>query len=142
MSSDYTGFGYLVGDAVVAPDKADEVDKAIAEAAASCATSRSTRTLSSARSQPGAREGADRTFVDNGYWLAALQARSREPDRLDRIRKRIGVLKSITPADIQKLAQNYLQPAGCSRRVIAEKQDRGQPHRPLWLNCGGAAARL
>jgi zinc protease len=52
----------------------------------------------------------------------ALQVAQSEPDRLDRVRKRIEILQSVTPADIQKLAQTYLAPDRMTRlRVTSQK---------------------
>ncbi len=121
MSSDYTHYGYLVADAVVSPTKADVVDKAIAEAAATLRDKQIDKDTLERALNPEL-EKAQRNLRENGYWLAALQAAQSEPDRLDRVRKRIEILKSITPADIQKLAQTYLTPDRMNRlRVTSEK---------------------
>ncbi|HEU4810260.1 MAG TPA: hypothetical protein VFS69_06355, partial [Sphingomicrobium sp.] len=47
---------------------------------------------------------------DNGFWLTALSKAQSEPERLDRIREKKEMLQSITAADLQKLAQEYLKP--------------------------------
>ena len=122
MSSDYTGFGYVVADAVVSPTKADVVDKAIADAAASLRDKQIDKDTLERALNPEL-EKAQRNLRENSYWLAALQVAQSEPGRLDRIRNRIEILKSITPADIQKLAQTYLTPERMTRlRVTAEKK--------------------
>jgi zinc protease len=122
MSSDYTGFGYVVADAVVSPTKADVVDKAIADAVASLRDKQIDKDTLERALNPEL-EKAERNLRENNYWLASLQVAQSEPDRLDRIRNRIAVLKSITPADIQKLAQTYLTPDRMTRlRVTAEKK--------------------
>lgn len=121
MSSDYTGFGYVVADAVVSPTKADVVDKAIADAVASLRDKQIDKDMLTRALNPEL-EKAQQNLRQNNYWLAALQVAQSEPDRLDRIRKRIEILKSITPADIQKLARTYLTPDRMTRlRVTAEK---------------------
>ena len=122
MSSDYDDFGYVVADAVVSPTKADVVDKAIADAVASLRNKQIDKDTLERALNPEL-EKAQRNLRENSYWLAALQVAQSEPDRLDRVRKRIEILKSVTPADIQKLAQTYLTPERMTRlRVTAEKK--------------------
>jgi zinc protease len=121
MSDTFKGFGYLSAAAVVAPDKADEVDKAIAEAAASLRDKPVSADLL-ARARNPELEKADRLMRDNGYWLGTLQKAQSEPERLDRIRQHKALLQSITPADIQKLAQKYLEPATVQKvRIVSSK---------------------
>jgi zinc protease len=121
MADTFEGFGYLSAAAVVAPDKADEVDKAIAEAAASLRDKPVSADLL-ARARNPELEKADRLMRDNGYWLGTLQKAQSEPERLDRIRQHKALLQSITPADIQKLAQKYLEPATVQKvRIVSSK---------------------
>lgn len=121
MSDIFTGFGYLSAAAVVAPEKADEVQKAIAEAAAELRDKPVTDDLL-ARARNPELEKADHALRDNGYWLAALSKAQSEPERLDRIRHKKELLQSITAADIQKLAQKYLQPDRLQKvRIVSSK---------------------
>jgi zinc protease len=109
MSDTFPGFGYLSASAIVAPDKIDEVEKAIAEAAAELRDKPVDADLL-ARARNPALEKMDKQMRDNGYWLAALSEAQSKPERLDRIRERKAILQSITAADLQKLAREYLQP--------------------------------
>jgi zinc protease len=109
MSGIFKGFGYLSAAAVVAPDKADEVEKAIGEAAAELRDKPISDDLM-ARARNPELEGADRLLRDNGYWIAVLSKAQSEPKKLDRVRERKALLQAITPAELQKLAQKYLQP--------------------------------
>jgi zinc protease len=121
MSDTFPGFGYLAAAAVVAPDKTDEVQKAIAEAAAELRDKPVTADLL-ARARNPELEKADHELRDNGYWLASLQKAQSDPQRLDRIREKKKLLQSITAADIQKLAQKYLQPDRLQNvRIISSK---------------------
>ena len=121
MSDTFTGFGYLSASAVVAPDKTDEVQAAIAEAAAQLRAKPVTADLL-ARARNPELEKADRALNDNGYWLGALSQAQSKPARLDRTRERKQVLQSITPADLQKLARKYLQPARMQKvRIVSSK---------------------
>jgi zinc protease len=121
MSDTFHGFGYLSAAAVVAPDKTDEVQKAIAEAAAELRDKPVSDDLL-ARARNPELEKADHQLRDNGYWLAALEKAQSEPERLDRIREKKKLLQSITTADLQKLAQKYLQPSRVQQvRIVSSK---------------------
>jgi zinc protease len=121
MSDTFKGFGYLSAAAVVAPDKTDEVQQAIAEAAAQLRDKPVTADLL-ARARNPELEKADHDLRDNGYWLAALAKAQSEPERLDRIRQKKAILQSITAADIQKLAQKYLQRGKLQKvRIVSSK---------------------
>jgi zinc protease len=54
----------------------------------------------------------------NDYWLSLLAGSQQDPRLLDIIRSTIPDLKSITPADVQKAAQDYLKPETAYRIVV------------------------
>ena len=121
MSDTFDGFGYLSASAVVAPDKTDEVQQAIAEAAAELRSKPISDDLL-ARARNPELEKADRNMRENGFWLAALSRSQSEPDRLDRIREKKKLLQSITAADLQKLAQKYVRPDTVQQvRIVSSK---------------------
>jgi zinc protease len=93
----------------------DEVEKAIDEAAAELRDKPIDADLI-ARARNPELEKMDHQLRDNGYWLNALSRAQSEPERLDRIRRRKAILQSITAADLQKLAREYLRP---DKRQIA-----------------------
>ena len=121
MSDTFTGFGYLSAAAVVAPDKADEVQQAFAEAAATLREKPVTADLL-ARAKNPELDKADRMLRDNGYWLGAVQRAQSDPVRLDRVRKYKTLLQAVTAADIQKLAQKYLRPDALQKVEIVNKK--------------------
>ena len=121
MSHVFKGFGYFSAAAVVAPDKAEEVQKAIADAAAELRAKPVTDDLL-ARARNPELEKIDRSTRDNGFWIAALARTQSEPERLDRVRQRKAVLEAITRADLQKLAQKYLQPARLQQVLIVHSK--------------------
>ena len=121
MSDTFNGFGYLSASAVVAPDKTDEVQQAIAEAAAELRAKPVSDDLL-ARARNPELEKADRNMRENAYWLAALSRSQSEPERLDRIREKKTLLQSITAADLQKLAQKYIRPDTVQQvRIVSSK---------------------
>jgi zinc protease len=121
MSDTFTHFGYLSASAIVAPDKIDEVEAAIAEAAAELRTKPISADLLDRARNPEL-QSIDRSLRENGFWLGALAKAQSEPQRLDRIRKRKALVQAITPAELQKLAQEYLRPDRLQRaRIVSGK---------------------
>jgi zinc protease len=121
MSDSFPGFGYLSAAAVVAPDKIDEVETAIAEAAQQLRDKPVSPDVLERARNPDL-ERADHLLGENSFWLGALSKAQSEPERLDRIRQMKTVLQSITPAELQKLAQKYLQPATVQHvRILSSK---------------------
>jgi zinc protease len=122
LNSDvFKGYGYMSAGAVVAPDKTDEVQKAIADAAEQLRDKPISDDLL-ARARNPELEGIEHQNRDNGFWLGALSKAQSEPERLDRIRQRKAILQSITAADLQKLAQKYLQPNQVQQvRIVSTK---------------------
>jgi zinc protease len=122
LNSDvFKGYGYMSAAAVVAPDKTDEVQKAIADAAEQLRDKPVSDDLL-ARARNPELEGIQHQDRDNGFWLGALSKAQSEPERLDRIRQRKAILQSITAADLQRLAQKYLQPNQVQQvRIVSSK---------------------
>ncbi|MEO5772834.1 MAG: insulinase family protein [Sphingomicrobium sp.] len=121
MSDVFTGFGYLSASAVVAPDKTDEVEKAIAEAAAKLREKPIDADLL-ARARAPSLEGIDRSRRENGFWLGVLAKAQSDPARLDRVRRQKALVQAITPAELQALAQAYLTPARLQQaRIVSNK---------------------
>ena len=126
MSDVFSGFGYLSAAAIVAPDKADEVEAAIERAAAKLRSELvSPDLLLRARNPELTR--ADEGLVDNRYWLAALIGIQKEPARLDRIKGLTTALQRVTAADIQRLAEKYLQPAASRKALILSRKMAPKP---------------
>ncbi|HST92397.1 MAG TPA: insulinase family protein [Brevundimonas sp.] len=53
-------------------------------------------------------ESLRRSQADNGYWVGALADAGRKSETFDEIRSSVTDLESVTPADIQRLARQYL----------------------------------
>ncbi|HET8749227.1 MAG TPA: insulinase family protein [Sphingomicrobium sp.] len=121
MSDTFTGFGYFSVASVVAPDKVDEVQKAIAEAAEQLRDKPVSADLL-ARARNPVLEKIDRMKHENSWWLAVLSQAQSEPDRLDRVRQWKTMVENTTAADIQKLAQKYLEPSKVQHvRIVSSK---------------------
>ena len=121
MSDVYTGFGTLSAAAVIAPDKADEVEAVIASAARSLRDTPVSADLL-ARARNPALESVAKSLRENGYWLGYVDEAQSRADRLDRIRQRKAIYEALTPADLQKLARTYLTEKAMQRvRIISDK---------------------
>ena len=125
MSDTFDGFGYLLVHSVVAPDKADEVDKVIASVAASLRDKPVSADLIQRAREPMLEEAA-KNLRQNGYWLSAVDRAQSRPERLDRIRQREAIIRSITAADLQALAREYLTDRGLQRVRIASAKAKPQ----------------
>ena len=60
------------------------------------------------RARAPAVESLRRSQADNGYWVSQLAEAGRKPGTFDEIRSNVSDLESVTPADIQRLARQYL----------------------------------
>jgi zinc protease len=122
MSESFPGFGYLAVNAVVAPEKADQVFAAIDQAAAELRDKPISADLM-ARARNPEIEQSNRALRDNAYWLASLSQAQSDPERLRRIRERRQILESITPAELQQLAKQYLGPGAIQRvRILSSRK--------------------
>jgi len=79
----------------------------------------------------------------NGYWLASLDGVQRDPRRLDVVRSTIPALKAVTAANVQKMAQTYLDDAhiwklNIEPRSLAPPQASPRPTGIAHLNCARA----
>ena len=121
MSDVYTGFGTFSVNTVVAPDKADEVEAAIATAVKQLRDEPINADLL-ARARNPVMESIAKTLRENGYWMGYVDEAQSRVDRLDRIRQRKAIYEAITPADLQKLARTYLTDKGEQRvRIVSDK---------------------
>ena len=118
MSETFKDFGYFAVSSIVAPDKADIVDQAIAEAAKTLRDTSIDKDLLDRARNPAV-ESARRDLRRNAYWLGALAQAQSKPERLDRARQRIAILESLAPAELHRLAQTYLTPDRFTRVRIS-----------------------
>jgi zinc protease len=126
MSDVYKGFGFLLVNSVVAPDKVDEVEAAIAKVAKSLRDTPVAGDLL-VRARVPMLESAAKETRQNAYWLRYVDEAQTEADRLDRVRTRDQLIRSVTAADLQALARQYLvdtkiQPI----RILSDKLQTAQ----------------
>ncbi len=121
MSETYPGFGYMMVSTIVAPDKADEVDGAIRAVAATLRSTPVSADLLARARQPMI-EAAAKSVRQNAYWLGYVDEAQGEPARLERVRTRDAIIRSITAADVQRLAAQYLRDDRLQRvRIVSDK---------------------
>ena len=106
-SSVFPDYGYLLMLAETRPEKLPALFEAFDSIAASLRdTPISDDELLRARAP--AVESLRRSQADNGYWVGQLADAGRKPEAFDEIRSNVSDLESVTSADIQRLARQYL----------------------------------
>ncbi|HVU15793.1 MAG TPA: insulinase family protein [Candidatus Didemnitutus sp.] len=111
LSDTFTGYGFVVAEASVAPERVRAMADAIKEVAADLQKKGVTEEELVRAKQPlltSIRE-SQRT---NQYWLGNVLADAQEqPERLEWSRTRLSDTESITATELSKLAATYLDPA-------------------------------
>ena len=125
LSSDYPGYGVISAGASI-----DFADLAAAEASIAGIAARlrdapvSDDLLGRARTPMLEQMAAARR--SNTYWLSYAVVAGSDPDRLDRSRRAPDLVRAITPADVQRVAQRYLREDRMLRiRVISRAAAEG-----------------
>ena len=72
-------------------------------------------------------ESLRRSQADNGYWVSQLADAGRKPETFDEIRSHVTDYESVTPADIQRLARQYLTPDKAWRLTITSDNPAAAP---------------
>ena len=121
MSDVYRDFGFLTVSAVIAPDKMDEVEKAVAEVVRQLRDKPVDADVFARALAPNL-ERIDRQQRENGYWLALVDEAQTRADRLDRHRQRKALYRSLDPQQLQARARKYLgADKRLSVRIVSEK---------------------
>lgn len=117
LNDTYRGYGHLVAQATVAPDKA----RAVADAMKAAATSLFEHGVTDeelVRAKQPALTGIRQSMRTNPYWLGQVLAAAQEqPERLDWSRTRLSETEAITAAELSALAKQYLDPAKVSEFI-------------------------
>jgi zinc protease len=106
----FDGFGYMMAATTLAPDKIDDVEKAVASLVSQLRSAPVGDDLL-ARARNPIMERMDRQERENASWLGLVDEAQTDPERLERHRKRSSAYASITPAELQRLAKQYLSSA-------------------------------
>ena len=114
----YPGYGYMMANVTIDPPRAEQIADAIAALGGDLVTKGVTADELDRAKKPvltQLRESA-RT---NQYWLGAVVSRVQErPQQLDWCRSRYADIESITPAELDVLAKQYLSPDHASRVIV------------------------
>ena len=109
LSDTYSHFGVLNASAVVAPEKVDEVRRAIETAVAELRGAEVGTDLLARARNPMLLQ-AERSLRENGTWTGIVARAQSDPSRIERLLALRAVLAAITPAQLQALAIKYLTP--------------------------------
>jgi zinc protease len=121
-SDDFTGYGYMSASVIAAPDKMDIISASIKKVAKQMRDGPVADDVL-LRARKPIMEQLDKDERENGSWLALANVAQSEPVKLDRRRNRRAILAGITPADIQKIAQQYMRDAEMLEiRIVASNQ--------------------
>ena len=117
----FPGYGYLAVTAETPPEELTTLFQAV-DAIAADLRDRPVEADELNRARLPAVERLRRNQADNGYWLGQLSQAQSDPQALDQIRSNVQDLESVTPADIQRLAQAYLKADTAWRAEIVSSQ--------------------
>ncbi|WP_324807039.1 insulinase family protein [Sphingomonas sp. LY29] len=119
MSDVYDDFGTLSASTVVAPDKIDEVEAAFDAATQSLRDKPIDQDLFN-RVRAPILESLARSRRENGWWLGVAARAQGRAARLERVRQQEAIYAAMTPAELQRLAKQYLLPETLRRvRVVS-----------------------
>lgn len=121
MSNTFDDFGYFYVSAVVDPTDVDKALAAIPSIIADIREEGVDKDLFNRARQPLLEQSA---AIDRGnaYWMSLASRAQSEPEGLERARNYDDILESLTPAELQQLAQKYLIPERqMDVRVISNK---------------------
>ncbi|MGA9658864.1 MAG: insulinase family protein [Asticcacaulis sp.] len=121
-SMTFPGYGYLSATAQVKP----EDDQAFYDALSGIVADLKTKPISDDELLRAQKPLIDRMETDlktNSYWAAALPGSTTSPKKLDYIRTRRDQYKAVTVADIQRLANQYLDMSKALRILIKPATD-------------------
>lgn len=117
LSDTYRGYGHILAEATVAPDKARAVADAMKAAATSLFENGVTEEELIRAKQP-ALTSIKQSLRTNPYWLGnVLAAAQEQPQRLDWARTRLSETEAITAAELSALAKQYLDPTKVSEFI-------------------------
>src|SRR6185503_20250961 len=112
----FTGFGFFEASAEVSPPKADQIVDAILAIAGDLEKNGVTEDELARAKQP-ALTAIRESLRENGYWLGALTVAQERPEYLDRVRTRVPMFESMSVADLNALAKQYLAPERAFRVI-------------------------
>jgi zinc protease len=109
-SDAFPGFGYISVDIVAEPGKMAAVDAAIGRIAKEMRDSPISDDLLTRARKPLI-EKFDKESRENVFWRSAIAEAQGNPARLERVRKTRSMIETVTAADLQNIAQQYLTDA-------------------------------
>jgi len=121
-SDTYTGYGLMLAEIVVAPDRAAEIQKSIVEVAADLAANGVTEDQL-ARAKLPALTALRESARTNQYWLGAVVGSCQEfPQRLEWARTRYADIESIKKADVDSLAKDYMKADKAFKVIVSPEK--------------------
>ncbi|MBI2518457.1 MAG: insulinase family protein [Opitutae bacterium] len=130
LSDTFTGYGFFVAEAGVAPDQA----RVVADAVKGCAADLFAHGVTEeelVRAKQPILTSIKTSIRTNPYWLGTVLAAAQEfPQRLDWSRTRLSDTESVTAAELTALAKQYLDPAKVSEFISLPAPKPAAPATP------------
>ncbi|HZW16745.1 MAG TPA: insulinase family protein [Brevundimonas sp.] len=117
----YEGYGYIAVRGETAADKVDAFYAAVDSIVASLHEAPPTEDELN-RARLPVIEALRRSQAGNEYWLAQLGDVATDPNEVEQTLSHISDLEAVTPADIQRLARQYLRPDMAWKATVRSSQ--------------------
>ena len=116
----FPGYGYIAAYAEIPPDKAQLFYDTVKEVTADL-RAHEVGADEFERARKPELDSLEKSMENNGYWLSALAGAQGDERRLKLIRDAEPGLKKVTPADVQRVAREYLTDERAWKLVVAPK---------------------
>jgi zinc protease len=127
----YPGYGYLSASVIAAPDKMDIISASIKKVTKEMRDAPVSQDLL-LRARKPVLEAIEKSDRENGSWLGLTNVAQSQPAKLDRRRNRKALLESVTVADIQAAARQYLvDEAALEYRIVASTLNKTAAKAPM-----------
>lgn len=134
FSNDFDGYGNVVAQIELAPDRIEEyygkLDLIVGDLAAHEPTPDEL-----ARAKQPVIEGRTRDLTNNAYWSIALARATRDRREFAAIAERVQAVQAVTAADVRRVALRYLRPEAAFRLAV-------RPAAPLFRPLRGPRAPI
>jgi zinc protease len=127
----YPGYGYLSASVIAAPDKMGIISASIKKVTKEMRDAPVSPDLL-LRARKPVLEAIEKSDRENGSWLGLTNVAQSQPAKLDRRRNQKALLESVTVADIQAAASQYLvDEAALEYRIVASTLNKSAEKAPM-----------
>lgn len=118
----YPGYGFMAAEVTIDPPRAEQIADAVIALGGDLVAKGTTADELARAKQPLLTQLRESSRT-NGYWMNAVVSRAQErPQQLDWCRTRYTDFESITTAELDALAKEYLKPERASRVIVVPQR--------------------